>query len=248
MHTGSHLNDLLNEVNQEINAANELILSPDITKQAITRAFDFFSLQEVPVIESSNTGVWLHDPTTTLDDVFGFGRTELLNMGISGADSVTLVTAHECTHMKLQNMGLDSWNEELICDAFAGVMAGMQDIDVTNFEAALGRCEPNMEHPNGALRAEFVEFGKEVVEEMQERNIELTFENCLDRINSRLQERADIIEEYRTQSGYASLAGDQIDVTGKEIDNLSERAADMERSEFKGVSFGRRVCSTRHGC
>jgi hypothetical protein len=120
-----------------------------------------------------------------------------MEMGISGEDSLTLIYTHECVHRKLQGVYNDSWEEELACDFFAGVHAGLRDINIDNFEAALGATIGGASHPVGALRAEFIEFGKQIADEMKERGIEVTFDGCLERLNQHLDEKESLITEYR---------------------------------------------------
>ncbi len=202
------LNLLLNAVEHEIEMTNDFILPDEMVQAAANLACDFFNMPASSVMDMDGTGMCSIDPDSLLDDLFGFNRAQLMEMGISGQDSLTLVYAHECGHRALQNMGLDSWTEELACDMFAGVMAGAQGIDLTNFEAALGMTEGGASHPNGALRAEFVEYGKEIAEEMNARGIELSYENCLERFQQHLIDKYALIDEYRTQCiGLADNSG-----------------------------------------
>lgn len=188
---------LMNEVNAEVKAVEDFLLTDEMVLSAITRSCEFFNLPEVPFIYSEGTCVWPNDTTTYADDVLGFNRAELMSMGISGEDSLTLIYTHECAHRTLQGAYNDSWEEELACDFFAGVHAGMQDINIDNFEAALGVTEGGDSHPAGALRAEFIEFGQQIADEMQERGIEVTYEGCLERLNQHLEEKEGLIAEYR---------------------------------------------------
>lgn len=188
---------LMNEGNAEIMATNDFLLTDEMVLSAVTRSCDFFNLPEVPVIHADGTCVWPNDTTTYADDVLGFNRAQLMKMGISGEDSLTLIYTHECAHRTLQGAYNDSWDEELACDFFAGVHAGLRDINIDNFEAALGATAGGASHPAGALRAEFIEFGKQIADEMQERGIEVTYEGYLERLNQHLEEKEGLITEYR---------------------------------------------------
>lgn len=188
---------LMNEVNAEIMATNDFLLPDEMVLSAVTRACDFFNLPEVPVVHANGTCVWPNDTTTYADDVLGFNRAELMSMGVSGEDSLTLIYTHECAHRTLQGAYNDSWEEELACDFFAGVHAGLQDINIDNFEAALGATTGGATHPAGALRAEFIEFGQKIADEMQERGLEVTYEGCLERLNQHLEDKQGLIVEYR---------------------------------------------------
>ena len=190
-------NTLMNEVNAEIMDANDFLLPDEMVLSAVTRSCDFFNLPEVPVIHADGTCVWPNDTTTYADDVLGFNRAELMSMGISGEDSLTLIYTHECAHRTLQGAYNDPWEEEIACDFFAGVHAGLRDINIDNFEAALGATTGGASHPAGALRAEFIEYGQKIADEMQERGIEVTYEGCRERLNQHLEEKEGLIAEYR---------------------------------------------------
>lgn len=191
------LDNTLAGLNAEVNAINDFILPKEMAVSAAQEACDFFGLPEVPVIDAQGTCVWPNDVNTYDDDVFGFNREELMSIGISGKDSLTLIYTHECAHRTLQGAFNDSWEEELACDFFAGVHAGLKDIDIDNFEASLGSTNGSASHPNGALRAEFMEFGQQIAKDMQSRGIEITYENCLEQLNAHLEDKGGLIAEYR---------------------------------------------------
>ena len=227
---------LMNEVNAEIMATNDFLLTDEMVLSAVTRSCDFFNLPEVPVIHADGTCVWPNDTTTYADDVLGFNRAELMSMGISGEDSLTLIYTHECAHRTLQGAYNDSWEEELACDFFAGVHAGLRDINIDNFEAALGATAGGASHPAGALRAEFIEFGQQIADEMQERGIEVTYEGCLERLNQHLEEKEGLIAEYRQRIDptYHGLTEDTILVQGESTSNADEVAQSNVASESCG--------------
>lgn len=52
-------------------------------------------------------------------------------------------------------------------------------------------------HPTGELRADFIEYGKSVAEEIQAQGITLTFDNCLDALRQHLADRTNDISEAR---------------------------------------------------
>lgn len=176
---------------------NDMILPDEMVHSAVTRACDFFGIPEVPVVNAHGTCVWPNDCNTYEDDVFGFNRAQLMSLGVSGEDSLTLIYTHECAHRALQSIFTNDWEEELACDFFAGVHAGMKGMNIDNFEASLGQTSGGDSHPNGALRADFIEYGKQIAEEMQARGVEVTFEGCIARLNQRLEEKSGLIEEYR---------------------------------------------------
>ena len=227
---------LMNEVNAEIMATNDFLLTDEMVLSAVTRSCDFFNLPEVPVIHADGTCVWPNDTTTYADDVLGFNRAELMSMGISGEDSLTLIYTHECAHRTLQGAYNDSWEEELACDFFAGVHAGLRDINIDNFEAALGATAGGASHPAGALRAEFIEFGQQIADEMQERGIEVTYEGCLERLNQHLEEKEGLIAEYRQRIDptYHGLTEDSLLAQGESTSNADEVAQSNVASESCG--------------
>lgn len=176
---------------------NDMTLPDDMVLSAVTRACDFFGIPEVPVVNAQGTCVWPNDSSTYDDDVLGFNREQLMSLGVSGEDSLTLIYTHECAHRTLQSTYTDDWEEELACDFFAGVHAGLNGMNIDNFEASLGQTSGGDSHPNGALRADFIEFGKQIAEEMQDRGIEVTYEGCIARLNQHLEDKGGLIGEYR---------------------------------------------------
>ncbi len=180
---------------------NDVMLPDDMVLSAVTKACDFFGIPEVPVINAHGACVWPNDTLTMDDDVFGFNREQLMQLGINGEDSLTLIYTHECAHRTLQGAYNDNWEEELACDFFAGVHAGLKGMDIDNFEAALGSTPGGATHPNGALRANFIEYGQQVAQELSERGIPPTYENCLVRLNEHIVEKGSLIAEYRAQFG-----------------------------------------------
>lgn len=188
------------------NHFNDKMLPDEMVVNAVHRACDFFGIPEVPVINAHGACVWPNDTSTYDDDVFGFNREQLMSLGISGEDSLTLIYTHECAHRTLQGAYNDEWEEELACDLFAGIHAGMNGMNIDNFEAALGSTGGGNTHPNGALRANFIEYGKQVAQEFMARGIEPTYDNCLERLNQHIEEKGGLITEYRQHFNYNALA------------------------------------------
>ncbi len=191
------LNNTINEVNALSQDIHDATLPDEMVLSAVTQACNFFGIPEVPVINASGTCVWPNDSTTYDDDVLGFNREQLMSLGISGEDSLTLIYTHECAHRTLQSTYTDDWEEELACDFFAGVHAGMKGMNIDNFEASLGQTSGGDSHPNGALRADFIEYGQQIAEDMQARGIEVTYEGCIARLNQHLEDKSGLIDEYR---------------------------------------------------
>lgn len=190
-------NGAINEVHEHLKIIHDISLPDEMVQRAVTRACEFFGIPEVPVVNAHGACVWPNDPTTYEDDVFGFNREQLMSLGVRGEDSLTLIYTHECAHRTLQSTYTDGWEEELACDFFAGVHAGMKGMNLDNFEASLGQTPGGDSHPNGALRADFIEYGKHIAEEMQARGVEVTYEGCIARLNQHLEAKEGIIAEYR---------------------------------------------------
>lgn len=187
-----------------ISQAIDNVLLPDaMVASAVHRACDFFGMPTpASVLDDNGVCVYNGDPTTIFDDVMGFSRLQMIKMGIQGEDSLTLVYTHECAHRALQNISytIDPWHEELACDFFAGVNAAMNNMDASNFQNALGSLPGGDTHPNGQLRAEFIEYGQQVVEYMQERGIEVSFENCIQFLNQHIMEQSPVIAQCRYEA------------------------------------------------
>lgn len=184
---------------EETSTFSATTLPDEMVIAAVERACNFFEIPEVPVINADGTCVWPNDSSTLEDDVFGFNREELMHLGISGEDSLTLIYTHECAHRTLQGEYNDSWKEELACDFFAGLHAGLGKIKIDNFEAALGTTTGGDSHPNGALRAEFIEYGRQIGQDYEARGVEVTYEECIEIINDHLEAKESLIEEYRSR-------------------------------------------------
>ena len=199
-------------------------LPDEMVINAVHRACEFFGIPEIPVFHAEGTCVWPNDPGTYNDDVFGFNREQLMALGISGEDSLTLIFCHECCHRALQGAYNDAWEEELACDFFAGIHAGLKGIDIDNFEASLGCTQGGGTHPNGALRAEFIEYGKQVAQQLMARGVEPTFDNCLEYLNQHIEDKDGLITEYRHRIDPNASA-------------LADNGESLERGDAKGVSM-----------
>ncbi|MFR3329817.1 MAG: hypothetical protein ACLTSL_06610 [Odoribacter splanchnicus] len=183
------LDSLLQETQEMIQGNNDFLLPDEMVSDAIHRACDFFNLPDAPFIGDTSVCVWTKDTDTAFDDVFGFSRQQMMEMGISGEDALTLVYTHECAHRALQdNDTLTGKEQELACDFFAGIHAGVEDIDVRPLMNALGNTVESDSHPSGEIRVAVIDFGKKTVEEMQEQGTPLTFENCMERFEDFLCE------------------------------------------------------------
>ena len=178
-----------------LQSLRDCVLPDEAVSNAIHKACEFFGIPEVPIIEADGACVWTDD-TSLADDLFGFNRDQLMDIGISGEDSLTLVYTHECAHRCLKDTFIDSWTEELACDYFSGIHAGLNNINLDNFEASLGCTEGGISHPAGALRAQFIEAGRQDAIDMCESDVEVTFDSCISKFNQYLKEKQGLIAEY----------------------------------------------------
>lgn len=208
------LDALLQETQEMIQENNDFLLPDEMVSEAIHRACDFFNLPDAPFIGNTAACVWPKDANTVFDDVFGFSRQQMMEMGISGEDSLTLVYTHECAHRMLQgDSALTGKEQELACDFFAGIHAGIGSIDAQPLMDALGDTVESDSHPSGELRAVIIGFGKEIAGEMQEQGVPLTFENCMERFEHFLNEH---------------------DLS----DSLADSASSHNQTQGEGISFG----------
>lgn len=170
----------------------EFLIPDEEITAAVGNACEFFGLPEVPIVNSEGVCVWSYDTQTTLDDVFGVNREQLSDMGIISNDSITLAYTHECAHRALQSYyDISGKDEELACDFFSGLHAGLNDLDSTQIEDALGRTIGGDTHPEGQLRIEAIEYGKQVAADMEAQGIIPTFDNCMDRFGDFLSEHSE---------------------------------------------------------
>ena len=133
------LDTLLQNTQEMIQGNNDFLLPDEMVAGAIRRACDFFCLPASTFIDNTSVCVWPNDADTVFDDVFGFNREQMMDMGITGEDSLTLVYTHECAHRMLQGDDtlLTDKEQELACDFFAGVHAGIEHIDALPLMEAL---------------------------------------------------------------------------------------------------------------
>ncbi|MFI3305295.1 MAG: hypothetical protein R3Y68_02135 [Rikenellaceae bacterium] len=237
---------LMHEVQTGIQITNDLILPDEMVISAVHSACDFFNLPEIPVLDSDQVCVWNGDGDDLYDDVLGFNRQQLMEMGIKGEDSLTLVYTHECAHRALQGFSnLDPWEHELACDYFAGIHAGLKGINTDNFEDSLSGTRGGSTHPAGDLRADFIEYGDQMAQEMLDRGIEINFENCLARFNAHLIVQDDLIAQEKLEAGLPITSSPNYADT---VDSLSdpERHAENVVSSSP-VSFGAKYTESQIG-
>ena len=157
-------------------------ISEEQVAQSVSETCDFFGIEEPALtMEGPATGVFTNLDFTPADDVLFYNVEELEAMGVTGKDGFDLVMTHECAHRELQDMvtDFDAHQEELCCDFMIGVRAGLNGIDVSSLEHALGDTPETYSHPDGALRIDAIENGIEYAKEYLALNGEApTFANC----------------------------------------------------------------------
>lgn len=179
-----HFHDMVHEYN----------LPDDVVQSALHDACNFMHMDNLDVQPDKCTGVYTNNPTTLEDDILGFSRDQMLQMGIHDQQSLSLVCTHEVAHCMLQYLSdthqLSNWQEELSCDAFMGVRAAVEGIDTHSVEKYLSEEMPSPTHPNGELRLKYIEIGKEIGEELNSHGIPVTTENIMARLHDHIQEDA----------------------------------------------------------
>ncbi|NVO12011.1 MAG: hypothetical protein HXX16_18780 [Bacteroidales bacterium] len=234
------LDILRHEAQLVIQDVRDFSLPDDLVISVVNSASDFFGQPHPYIINADGTWEMANDTSTFNDDIIGFSRQQMMEMGIYGQDALSLVMTHECCHRALQNIGnIDPWEHELACDYFAGVRAAMQHIDSSNFENVLINTQGGEHHPVGSLRVDFVEHGKQMAQELIGDGIQPTFENCLELFNKHLSEECQTIQLHREavidmQSHIQKTDSDQLSFTGKysgsEINKLK---SDVETLEYE---------------
>jgi len=244
----SALDNLLHEVEIVKQDVHDFTLPDAIVISAVSSASDFFGLPHPTVINSESTCEFPNDPSTYNDDIIGFARKQMMEMGIYGEDALGLVMTHECCHRALQNYGnLDHWEHELACDYFAGIRATLQNMDTSHFENSLINSSGGETHPTGSLRVNFIEYGKQVAAQMQSEGIQPTFENCLETFNRHLIEEEKIITQHHEAVKVSNAQSEQIlngqlSFTGKYSDaEINRMKEDVQNYEYEVSNLSSKV-------
>ena len=198
------------------NIAHEYSLPDDVVETALHDACGFLHMNDLDIKMDNSTGVYTNDPTTLNDDVLGFSRDQMLQMGIHDELSLSLICTHEVAHCMLQYLSnthqLSNWQEELSCDAFMGVRAAIEGIDTSTVEESLGQEDPSPTHPYGALRVKYIEIGKQIGEDLKAHGIPVTAENILARLNDHIQD--DATEIFKQEAIVNEIAMQHIQAEG----------------------------------
>lgn len=179
----------------------ESVLPADMVAQSALEAQHFFGLPDpTAIIPADQTCMmsWMKD--SFFDDVIGFNQQQLIDMGITTKEAVDLVMSHEAAHRIFQDYDFSgvkhgAWEHELAADFMAGVRAGIDGINTELFADSLNGPGAST-HPSGNLRGDFIDSGKEFVENYRaEHNGQNpSFEECRDSLETHLRDsRFDII-------------------------------------------------------
>lgn len=195
---------------------HEYNLPDDVVQSALHDACNFMHMNDLDVQPDKCTGVYTNNPTTLEDDILGFSREQMLQMGIHDQQSLSLICTHEVAHCMLQYLSnphqLSNWQEELSCDAFMGVRAAVEGIDTHSVEKSLSEEIPSPTHPYGELRLKYIEIGKEIGEDLNSHGIPVTAENIMARLHDHIQE--DATEIFKQEAIVNEMAMQQMQANG----------------------------------
>lgn len=235
-HTLSHFHQMFHEYS----------LPDDVVEKAVHDACDFLHMNDLDIKGAKMTGVFVNDPTTLNDDVLGFNRQQMLDLGVHDEKTLSLICTHEAAHCLLQNLSsthyLTNWQTELSCDAFMGVRAAVEGMDLEKVKATLSDTKESTTHPGGKMRLDYLEHGWKIGEELKSHDNPVTVDNILARLADYLQKDAneilhqevvahELAEEHRGKGNLLD-AGEQKGYTREEINRkISKAKLDMAREE-----------------
>lgn len=149
-------------------------------KAAAHSAGSFFMLPDIKVMEGDSIGVALRNPKDLSDDMLVYNLDQFKDMKCTSFEDMTKVWSHECGHRLLQDIYENPWASELGSDFFVGIRSEMLGLPTSDFEKKLGKTGASSSHPGGGLRLEAISYGREVAAGMMEKNIQPTWDNCLE--------------------------------------------------------------------
>lgn len=95
--------------------------------------------------------------------------------GINNYDTLTLAFVHELAHELLFNVRFmlienELWIQELAADMLVGAFSAIgNDVTTGKYKYVLRQLPASMTHPDGSLRAAIVEYGREYITRLRER-------------------------------------------------------------------------------
>lgn len=209
-----NIEELINDVLEQIQNVFgfESAISEDV-EASIEEACNFFHISEpADIQEGDTTGVILKDKYSLNDDVLSFSKKQMMDMGIDSKDGLDLVMTHECTHRILQTMKTEfnSWDEELCCDYMAGVRAGLNNIDTTDFTSSLEDTQGSDTHPDGTLRVEAVNEGIAYAKQCLTNHETPSFVECFMHFQDYLN-KGEITDDDNTDDNYSNVIKSFVD-------------------------------------
>lgn len=169
---------------------SKLGMSPDDIREGIQSACDFFNIpfprmvQDLTNQPNGQTMFMNWDRGSYYDDVLCYNILQLKELSVDTKEAFSLVMTHECAHRIFQNMNFSgpnngSWEQELACDFFMGVRAGLWNMDTSNVVMGLVRTEGSPSHPTGTLRAMIINFGKYRAVQMRDMGLPLNIQSLM---------------------------------------------------------------------
>lgn len=141
-------------------------------------ACKFFGIPDAELTEGSAIGVYRNCDIFVGNDVFEYNLDQFKDMDCVSFEDMTKVWAHECGHRILRMDFQEPWAQELGADFFSGVRSEMLGLPSSNFEEMLASTKTSPSHPNGIIRVRAIEYGREVVRQLQAQGKTPTIENC----------------------------------------------------------------------
>ena len=217
-------------------------------------ACDFFSIPDALIQKGDNICVYNNNLETFSDDVLQYNVNQFKDMECISFEDMTKVWSHECGHRLLQNYYPNSWTHELGGDFFTGVRSEMIGLPKGNFEKHIGSTSASLTHPDGKLRLQAIDYGRETVAKMRENGIKPTWENCIKAFDdspfSKMTEKTakenyaisftgenieDIKREIAAKEKALRNALHNVDYWTKEIKNFNSKTTDTYRRKCEGA-------------
>ena len=155
-------------------------------KDAINSACEFFGIpypvfvQDLSNFKFGSTMFVSIDPTSFGDDILYYNMNELAQLHIGTKEAFSLIMTHECSHRVLQSIRFEgpyngSWQGELAADFLMGCRAGLFNM-------------PQISHPKGYLRANFIKHGLLIAQQIRNESRPVSIQDLLNEYGKHYQE------------------------------------------------------------
>jgi len=145
-------------------------------------AGDFFGMPDLKIEKGDSIAVMPMDVDVLGDEVLKYNIEQFKDLGLDTFEDQAKVWSHEMGHVILQKeYPVGGWADELGADFFVGVRSEILGIGSGKFERFLGKEPASLSHPNGKLRIDAVNYGREVVAQMKREGITPTWQNCIEK-------------------------------------------------------------------